>query len=294
LFRDRDGDGGGARERLAALHDGAKDKGTDDPLPAVRRPGPSTPAEILARLAARAPSGGTVGATSSSGVRGRVGRLVRRWVPAGLRDARLDPGRPGALVLSIVALVAALTAAVGVWVDRPVAEPAPPLLAVASGRSSGQPSPEQHPTQIVISVVGRVANPGLVTLPEGARVADAVQAAGGALPETDLTTLNLARKVVDGEQVALGVPAPPEQPTDTGDASRSSRAGSRGRPNGKVNINTATAEELRGLPGVGPVTAQRILEWRARHGRFTAITQLREVGGIGESRFARLKDMAAL
>jgi competence protein ComEA len=180
LFRNGDGEGGGARERLAALHDGARDKGTDDPLPVVRRPGPSTPAEILARLAVRAPSAGTVGATSSSGVRGRVGRLVRRWVPAGLRDARLDPGRPGALVRSIVALVAALTAAVGVWVDRPVAEPAPPLLAVASGRSSGQPpteqhstqivvsvATEQHSTQIVVSVVGRVANPGLVTRPKG-------------------------------------------------------------------------------------------------------------------------------
>lgn len=287
-----DGDRGEAKDRLAALHDRAQDTGTDEPLPAVHRGAPSTPADILARLAARAASSGGVGAMRSrSRPRGRVGRLVERWVPAGLRDARVDPGRPGALVLSAVALVAAVVAAIGVWVDRPVAEPAPPLLAVAPGRA---PSVEQRPTQLVVSVVGRVASPGLVTLPEGARVADAVAAAGGALPDTDLSTLNLARKLADGDQLAVGVPPAADAAADTVGTTGSSRSGAHGRASGKINLNTATAAELHGLPGVGPVTAQRILEWRAHHGRFTSVEQLREVGGIGEARLARMKDLVTL
>jgi competence protein ComEA len=197
-------------------------------------------------------------------------------------------------MLSAVALVAAVVAAIGVWVDRPVAEPAPPLVAVASGRSSSQPSPEEHPTHIVVSVVGRVANPGLVTLPDGSRVADAVRAAGGALPETDMGTLNLARKLSDGEQVPVGVSPPLDQSADSASTAHPTGSGSRVRPTGKISLNTATTDQLRGLPGVGPVTAQRILEWRVRHGRFTAITQLREIGGIGEARFARLKDLVTL
>jgi competence protein ComEA len=139
--------------------------------------------------------------------------------------------------------------------------------------------------QIVVSVVGKVARPGLVSLPEGSRVADAVQAAGGAEPGTDVAGLNLARRLSDGEQIAVGVPAavPPAAP-GSADAPASA-------PTDKVDLNTATVAQLDTLPGVGPVTAQRIVEWRTQHGRFTRVDQLREVDGIGDSRFDRLKGL---
>ena len=190
-------------------------------------------------------------------------------------------------MLSLVAALAAVIAAVGVWRDRPVPVPAPtlPLVAPAAAdpaaadpAAAGAAAPE-----LVVSVVGRVARPGLVRLAEGARVADALEAAGGALSDTDLTGLNLARRVADGEQLLVGVPPPPGQPVD---------GAAVGAPVGTaLDLNTATLEQLDVLPGVGPVTAQRILDWRAAHGRFRSIDQLREVSGIGEARFAQLKDL---
>jgi competence protein ComEA len=219
------------------------------------------------------------------------GRLVRRWVPGPLREARWDPGRPGALMLSLVAALAAVIAAVGVWWDRPVPVPAPtlPLVAPVTADPAADPagadpaaSPGAAAPELVISVVGRVARPGLVQLADGARVADALEAAGGALPDTDLTSLNLARRMTDGEQLLVGVPAPPGQPTDGTGAVPAGTA---------LDLNTATLEQLDALPGVGPVTAQRILDWRAAHGRFQSVTQLREVSGIGEARFNQLKDL---
>lgn len=221
----------------------------------------------------------------------REGRLVRRWVPAALRDARWEPGRPGALMLSLVALLVAVIAAVGVWWDRPVPVPAPTLPLVApveapEPAASGTAAPE-----LVVSVVGRVARPGLIRLPDGARVADALDAVGGALPDTDLVGLNLARRLTDGEQVLVGVAPPPGQPVDgaglNGSASLNGSAGS----SSMVDLNSATLEQLDSLPGVGPVTAQRILDWRAAHGRFRSVDQLREVSGIGEARFAQLKEL---
>jgi competence protein ComEA len=230
--------------------------------------------------------------------RERVGRLVERWLPGGLLT---DRGRPGPVALSAIAAVAALAAAAGVWLNRPVVEAAPALPLVSagsaaqpgavpgsSGRSAaaatGAAGPSGERGQIVVSVVGRVARPGLVTLPEGARVADALQAVGGALPGTDLAALNLARRLSDGEQVAVGVPvAAPAAGPEAGPAP--------GAPPGKVDLNTATVAQLDALPGVGPVTAQRIVQWRTQHGRFARIDQLRDVDGIGDSRFDRLKDL---
>ncbi|MGH3919360.1 MAG: helix-hairpin-helix domain-containing protein [Pseudonocardiaceae bacterium] len=212
------------------------------------------------------------------------GRLVRRWVPGPLRDARWEPGRPGALALSLVAALAAVIAAVGVWRERPVPEPVPVLPLVTAAAPTATAPPAAVP-EVVVSVAGRVARPGLVRLPDGTRVADALAAAGGPLPGTDLMGLNIARRLSDGEQLLVGVAPPPGQPAD---------GAALGTPAGtsrKVDLNTATLEQLDVLPGVGPVTAQRILDWRAAHGRFTSVDQLREVDGIGPARLARLKDL---
>ena len=180
----------------------------------------------------------------------------------------------GALVLAVLAAL---------WVamsSRGVEHEAPPVLPVAAASESSS-APE---TSIVVSVVGRVASPGLVTLPEGARVADALSAAGGVVPDVDLAALNLARRLADGEQIYVGIPAPPGADPAPADP------GAPGVTN-KVDLNTATLAALDTLPGVGPVTAQRIVDWRTTHGRFDSVEQLREIDGIGPSRFARLKDL---
>ncbi len=141
--------------------------------------------------------------------------------------------------------------------------------------------------QLVVSVVGKVAKPGLVTVDEGARVADALRAAGGPVGRANLETINLARKLSDGEQIYVDVPVPAGM-TD---------AAAVGSPDGtesRIDLNTATDAELQELPGVGEVTAQRILEWRAEHGGFTDVEQLREVSGIGEATLADLRDRVTI
>jgi len=220
------------------------------------------------------------------GAPSRAGLLVQRWVPASLRDARWDPGRQGALVLSFVAALAAVIAAIGVWRERPVPEPAPvlPLVSPSAAKDPSAPPPGPAP-EVVVSVVGRVPHPGLVHQPDGTRRADALAAAGGVLPGTDLMGLNVARRLSDGEQLLVGVVPPPGPPPVTNPVS--SAAGT----SQVVNLNTATLEQLDALPGVGTVTAQRILDWRVAHGRFTSVDQLRQVSGIGQARFAQLKHL---
>jgi competence protein ComEA len=161
--------------------------------------------------------------------------------------------------------VVALGAAYLVWQSQPDSVPVPPLASTMAG---GQP----NPAEIVVAVSGQVQRPGLVHLPAGSRVADALQAAGGALPGTDLSAVNLARKLVDGELIAVGV---------TVGAAEA----------GPLNLNTATLAQLDALPGVGPVLAQRIIDFRTKRGGFTKVDELRQVDGIGEETFARLKDL---
>jgi competence protein ComEA len=153
---------------------------------------------------------------------------------------------------------------------------------------------------LVVSVAGRVARPGVVRVPDGARVADVLAAAGGARPGVDLSGLNLARRVVDGEQIAVGVPPAPDaagQPPSGGAAGNGSGAaagpGAAG-PAAKIDLNTASVAQLDTLPGVGPVTAQHIVEWRSRNGRFARVEQLREIDGIGERRFQRLRELVTV
>ena len=146
-----------------------------------------------------------------------------------------------------------------------------------------------------VHVAGAVVRPGLVHLAGGSRVADAVAAAGGGLPDADLDRLNLAAKVTDGERVAvarIGQPAPVVAGGGTGDGTAPGADG--GSPNGPVNLNTATESQLEELPGIGPSFAAAIIAEREKRGGFTSIDQLRDVRGIGEKRFADLKDMVTV
>jgi competence protein ComEA len=147
--------------------------------------------------------------------------------------------------------------------------------------------------QVVVHVVGQVARPGLVRLRPGARVADAITAAGGATKRADLAALNLARPVTDGEQVHVPrpgeTPLAPQGPGPPGPASGGAAGGGVEAGDGLVNLNSADQATLETLPGVGPVLAQRILEWRLEHKRFTSVEELREVSGIGDKVFASLQ-----
>lgn len=225
--------------------------------------------------------GGAVVGGRSAGRRA-AGRLVRRWLPGDAADWRLDPGRRPAVWLAAVVLLAAVVAGAMVWRSRPVAEPAPALPAVEPAATDS--------AELVVSIAGLVARPGLVRLRPGARVADAVAAAGGPLPGTDLTGVNLARRLSDGEHVVVG-PASAAAPQPGASPAAGGAASGQGGSGARLDLNTATMSDLDALPGVGPVTAQRILDWRAEHGRFATVDQLREVDGIGEARFAQLKDL---
>jgi competence protein ComEA len=200
------------------------------------------------------------------------------------RGVHMEAGRRSAVAIGVVALAAILA---GWWLlsARPHTStpPSSPLAAPATSASSHPPT-----TRVVVDVVGKVRHPGVYRLPDGSRVDDALDAAGGALPGVDLSQLNLARKVADGEQVAVGVSgaAGPVGPTGTGAASGAAAA--------PIDLNTATLQQLDTLPGVGPVLAQRIVDWRSEHGRFDSVDQLQEVSGIGPSRLADLRSLVTV
>ncbi|MFF2325763.1 MULTISPECIES: helix-hairpin-helix domain-containing protein [unclassified Streptomyces] len=134
---------------------------------------------------------------------------------------------------------------------------------------------------------GKVRRPGVLRLPSGARVADALRAAGGARPGVDLTGLNRARVLMDGEQVVVGAPPGPPAADGTGEAV----TGGGSPATGPVSLNRATVGQLDTLPGVGPVLAQHIIDYRTQHGGFRSVDELREVNGIGDRRFADLRPL---
>ncbi len=230
----------------------------------------------------------------------------------------------GAAHLAIVVLLVAVSLAVGAWhTMRGSVETAPteaPVLTApgvasetsgapddpdtatpGSASTGGQAAPGTGtaagtgaatvggPTgEVVVDVVGKVRRPGIAVLPAGSRVVDALEAAGGARPGVRTDSLNLARPVTDGEQIVVGdtaaLPAPAAGSTGTTSGVPSTGAS----PTALVNLNTADQAALETLPGVGPVTAAAILQWRTEHGGFTAVEELLEVSGIGDATLAEI------
>jgi competence protein ComEA len=174
----------------------------------------------------------------------------------------------------IVALVLAVRHYAGARAPR--AAPVPVRL-----DASGQ----QSAPRLVVHVVGAVRRPGLYRLPDRSRIADAVARAGGATRRADLSAVNLAAPVSDGVQVVVPVRAPP--------AAAGGSAAAPAAVAGPVHLNTATLEQLDALPGVGPVTAQKIIDYREQHGAFASIDELDAIPGIGPARLEQLREVAA-
>jgi competence protein ComEA len=146
--------------------------------------------------------------------------------------------------------------------------------------------PERARPQVLVHVVGAVRAPGLYKLKDGSRVADAVGRAGGATPKADLSLVNLAAPIADGTQVVVPSRAPPPTTAQAGGKSSPARAG-------PVHLSTATVEQLDALPGVGPVTAQKIVDFRQANGAFTSVDELDAVPGIGPARLEELRKLVA-
>ncbi|MFC5752698.1 helix-hairpin-helix domain-containing protein [Actinomadura rugatobispora] len=197
-------------------------------------------------------------------------------------------------MLVICGVVAAFAAGAYFWMARPQPQPVPvPEQAAGPSLASAPPTsvPASQGSQVVVHVYGKVRRPGVVSLPSGSRVADAIKATGGVRPGAATGSLNLARKLVDGEQIPVGVRAPqPAQAAGPTNPSPSSGAAAPGTA-GPLDLNSATVEQLDQLPGVGPVLAQRIVDYRTQHGAFRSVDQLQEVSGIGSRRFADLRSL---
>jgi len=241
--------------------------------------------------------------------------LLPRWLPDGsvpgggrswLAAARADPGRAGAIALAVVGALAVLVTVFTLIRDDPapvVSAKLPPVEMVSSASAKPSASVDQP---VVVSVVGLVTTPGLVTLAPQARVADAVSAAGGVLDGADTIGLNMARHLADGEQVVVGLAPAPGEPAALGSSVTTGKAaaqtgqtpgpaapppGGPTTPGQPIDLNSATVEQLDTLPGIGPVMAAAIVAWRDTNGSFTSVEQLGDVDGIGPARLDKLRDL---
>ena len=242
----------------------------------------------------------------------RTGPGAHRGTPASSAvgrtwQARLDPGRRGALAVVAAVVLAAGVVGWRVVADQPQsrAVPVTAQLSLGSGSagsslgstSAGARAGTSGPAAklVVVDVIGRVRRPGLVRLPIGSRVDDAVRAAGGVIAGTDLSGLNLARLLTDGEQIAVGIAAAVGSGgSGSGPVTAGGTAVGTGSGAALVNLNTASIEQLDSLPGVGPVLAQRIIDWRTTHGQFDSVDQLTQVTGVGDAKFADLKPLVTV
>ncbi|WP_235931397.1 ComEA family DNA-binding protein [Actinomyces respiraculi] len=218
----------------------------------------------------------------------------------------------GALLIILSLALAARSALTASGNAAPAATPSTTASSTGNAQAANalapvdpaSPPPTDHPSaggtgsaQVVVHVAGAVTAPGVVVLPEGARVIDAIDAAGGAAPDADTDQLNLARPLTDGEQVR--VPRQGEEPwpgpagQGPGAPGPTGTAGGSGT-SGTVNLNTADAAELETLPGIGPALAQRIINYRTEHGAFTSVDELTSVSGIGSARLEALRELVSV
>ncbi|WJX99711.1 ComEA family DNA-binding protein [Curtobacterium sp. 458] len=212
------------------------------------------------------------------------------------RAAMLLAGVVAAVALAVVVLSAGLGSGAGpseVVVSGAVGGPGSPTASGLSG-AAAVPAPSSPATApvVVVHVAGAVADAGIVSLPSGSRVAAAVERAGGAARDADLGRLNLARPLVDGERVYVPRVGEGDPPAAVGPADGATDSAAGGPVDGSdvVDLNTADGATLERLPGIGPALAARIVAWREEHGRFAAVEDLLDVSGIGDAKFADLRD----
>lgn len=189
----------------------------------------------------------------------------------------------GALVLALVLVVGARFV---VRAGSAAGPGAPPIIGSAEAGASGGAAPAAAP-KLVVYVVGAVRRPGVYRLAQGMRVEDAVLRAGGTTPKADLIGVNLAAPLADGEQVLV----PARLPAVVGAAEGATVAGGGPVAAGPVQLSVATVEQLDTLPGIGPVTAQKIVDYRTAHGAFRSVDALDDVPGIGPSRVEQLRGL---
>lgn len=198
-----------------------------------------------------------------------------------LRDRLSSLSR--AELFGLVGLVALTLVGAGLWYLRSLPRP----VAVRTAEEApATVSPSAPPVLLLVDVAGWVRRPGVYEFADGARVVDAIEAAGGARPGAFLQALNLAAPLVDGTQVL--VPKEGEQPPVPGAAPGATGGG------GLINVNTASASELEALPGIGEVLAQRIVDFRTEHGPFTSVDQLLDVSGIGDSILGSIRELVTV
>ncbi|MFJ2826748.1 helix-hairpin-helix domain-containing protein [Streptomyces sp. NPDC087263] len=316
---------GGFRGRTPGDHDGLRGSGAedresswvrwrDDRDPSAVRWADNRDSSAVRWAVDRGASGegvavdaGVRGDAASGGAaeawRDRVGPAVRERMPLWLQS-RCGLERRSVVALSVLLVVAAVFAVQHFWVGRTQSVRAPEVVRAAApfGEAAGQAKQQELApdaaagspgpvgaagTVIVVDVSGKVRSPGLQRLRTGSRVEDALRAAGGVRPGTNTEGLNRARLLVDGEQVAVGVPALVGGSGTAGSAASVGGAA----PAAPVSLTTATVEQLDGLPGVGPVLAQHIVDYRTQNGGFRSVDELREVNGIGDRRFADLRNL---
>lgn len=275
-------------------------------IPRVRRAGiPPDPSATAERGLPAADADADADSGAGSGAEAE-GQPARRGAPPAL-PAPPVLTRSHLAVVVVVAVVAVLLTVLVVRSAQP-SEQSVPLAAHAAldatptatptlppaGSSADEPPTDEPETgpheaeEVVVHVAGKVRRPGVVRLPAGSRVIDAVEAAGGARPNADLSAVNLARELQDGEQVRVGIP--PDPAVDVVAAGTPGEGG--GMPSGgALDLNSATATELESLPGIGPVLAQRIVSYRDQSGPFRTVEQLVEVAGIGPAVMASVADL---
>jgi competence protein ComEA len=226
---------------------------------------------------------------------------ARVVVVDGWRRLRSDP-RVGVALLLLVAIAAGVA-----WFRAGIAPAAPPAGTTGGAASASAPRRSSTPSSsttttagrpLVVYVIGAVRTPGIVQLQPGARIVDAILAAGGSIVGADVARLNLAAPVADGERIAVplvGQPPPALDPTAVSGAGSPTQGTDGSGTSGTstvatVNINTATVVELDTLPGIGPATAAAIVRERDTHGQFRSVDDLERVKGIGPAKLAQLRD----